>query len=163
MLAKKIALGLGIAFVFPILIHYGVHYGVISFVPPPEYNAFVHSDTFTTADSKKEIATFQKELAEFKRENAEYQEASRRYEHHLPSKLFVVTVAVGLIALLVGAFLRPPAIGTGLMLGGIFTICDACYSYSSQLPDKAVVVISLLVALGLLIFLGYRRFERKAI
>jgi hypothetical protein len=77
--------------------------------------------------------------------------------------LFAVTVAVGLIALLVGAFLSPPAIGTGLMLGGIFTVCEGCYSYASELPDKAVVIISLLVAFGLLIFLGYRRFERKAI
>ena len=61
-----------------------------------------------------------------------------------------------------GAFLRRPAIGTGLMFGGIFSICDGYFNNWSKLAD-VLKFGSLLVAFGLLIFLGYRRLERKEV
>ena len=49
-----------------------------------------------------------------------------------------------------------------LMFGGIFSICDGYFNYWSELAD-VLKFVSLLVAFGWLIFLGYRRLERKEI
>jgi hypothetical protein len=48
---------------------------------------------------------------------------------------FAVAVPLGLIALVVGAFLSLPAIGTRLMVGGLFSVCDGYFNYWSQLAD----------------------------
>ena len=48
------------------------------------------------------------------------------------------------------------------MFGGIFSICDGYFNYWSELAD-VLKFGSLLVAFGLLIFLGYGRLERKAV
>ena len=46
------------------------------------------------------------------------------------------------------------------MFGGIVSICDGYFNYWSKLAD-VLKFGSLLVAFGWLIFLGYRRLERK--
>jgi hypothetical protein len=139
MLAKKIALGFGIAVVFPMLIHYGVS----TFVPSPKWQDYQVPGLYDPRASLEERAQLQGE--------------QQKKQH-----LFAVAVPLGLIALLVGAFLRLPAIGTGLMFGGIFSICDGYFNYWSELAD-VLKFVSLLVAFALLIFLGYHRLERREI
>ena len=69
---------------------------------------------------------------------------------------------LSLVALVVGAFLSVPAVGTGLMFGALFSVCNGYFNYWSQLGD-ALKFGSLLVAFALLLFLGYYRLERKEI
>ena len=149
MLAKKIALGFGIAVVFPMLIHYGVS----TFVHSPRWVDY--EVQLNPSDSPQEKAQRQ---VEGQQKDKEYRAAEKRFQQHL----FAFAVPLGLVALLIGAFLRLPAIGTGLMFGGIFSICDGYFNYWSELAD-AMKFVSLVVAFVLLIFLGYRRLERKEI
>jgi hypothetical protein len=151
MLAKKIALGFGIAVVFPMLIHYGVS----TFVPSPKWQDYQVPGLYDPRASLEEKAQRQ---GEQQKKQEERRVAEKRFQQHL----FAVAVPLGLIALLVGAFLRLPAIGTGLMFGGIFSICDGYFNYWSELAD-VLKFVSLLVAFALLIFLGYHRLERREI
>jgi hypothetical protein len=149
MIAKKIALGFGIAVVFPMLIHYGVS----TFVHSPRWDEYQVQGVFDPTASPQEKAERQ---AEQQQKQKEY----RAVQKHFQQRLFAFAVPLGLVALLVGAFMRLPAIGTGLMFGGIFSICDGYFNYWSELAD-VLKFVSLIVAFILLLFLGYRRLERK--
>ena len=151
MLAKKIALGFGIAIVFPMLLHYGVS----TWTPQPKWRGYGFEPTFNPQATPEEQAQWRTEQ---QKKQEERRIAEKRFQQHL----FAVAVPLGLIALLVGAFLRLPAIGAGLMFGGIFSICDGYFNYWSELAD-VLKFVSLLIALILLLFLGYRRLEKKEI
>jgi hypothetical protein len=143
MLAKKIALGFGIAIVFPMLLHYGVS----TWTPPPKWQDYqVPFNPQATPEEKAQQQAEERRIVE------------KRFQQHL----FAVAVPLGLVALIVGAFLRLPAMGTGLMFGGIFSICDGYFNYWSELAD-VLKFLSLLIAFILLLFLGYRRLEKKEI
>ncbi len=151
MLAKKIALGLGIAIVFPMLLHYGVS----TFTPKPkwaDYHVPGLLDPQASAEEKHQRVVEQQQKQELRRA------AEKRFEQHL----FAVAVPLGLVAILCGAFLRVQAIGTGLMFGGIFSICDGYFNYWSELAD-VMKFLSLLAAFILLLFVGYKKLERKEI
>ena len=149
MIAKKIALGFGIALVFPMLIHYGVS----TFVHSPKWEDYQVEGIYDPTASPEEKAHRQAEQQQKQKER-------KVAEKHFQQYLFAFAVPFGLIALLVGAFLRLPAIGSGLMFGGIFSLCDGYGNYWSELAD-GFKFLSLMAAFVLLIFLGYRRLERK--
>jgi len=151
MLAKRIALGFGIAIVFPMLLHYGVS----TWTPQPKWNLYDLQQPYNPQATPEEKAQQQ---AELQKKQEERRIAEKRFQQHL----FAVAVPLGLVALLVGAFLRLPATGTGLMFGGIFSICDGYFNYWSELAD-VLKFVSLLIAFLLLLFLGYRRLEKKEI
>jgi hypothetical protein len=138
MLAKKFALAFGIAVVFPAMIHYAVS----SFSPEPRW-----SDYHTTA-------LIDRNSAEYQKRDDEYRAAEKAFEQHL----FAVAVPLGLITIAVGAFLPIPAIGTGLMFGGIFSVCDGYYNYWSEL-SSLWKFLSLLAAFIVLLFVGYKKLE----
>jgi hypothetical protein len=94
--------------------------------------------------------------AEHRRKQEEYRAAEKRFQQHL----FAVAVPLGLVALLIGAFLRLPAIGTGLMFGGIFSVCDGYFNYWSDLADVPKFA-SLFAAFIILLVVGYRKLEKK--
>ena len=54
---------------------------------------------------------------------------------YFQQRLFAMAVPLGLAALLVGAVLDQPAVGTGLMFGGLFSACNGYFNYWSQLAD----------------------------
>jgi hypothetical protein len=107
MIAKKIALGFGIAVVFPMLIHYGVS----TFVHPPKWEQFHLRGRYDESASPLDMDA--------------YKMAEKRFQEHL----FAFAVPLGLVALMVGAYSRSPAIGAGLMFGGIFSIGDGVRGY----------------------------------
>ncbi len=94
--------------------------------------------------------------AEYQKKDAEYRAAERTFEKHL----FAVAVPLGLITLVVGAFLSVPAIGTGLMFGGIFSVTDGYFNYWSELSAQ-LKFFSLLAAFIVLLIVGYRKLEKK--
>lgn len=148
MLAKKFALGFGIAVLLPM----AVHYGVSTFSPRPKWqdyqieNYYERHERATPAEKVK-LEEEQSGLEKERREHA------KRFQKHL----FFVTTPIGILAIIVGSVIAVQAIGTGLMFGGIFTLVDGYICYWSELPDW-MRFLSLLIALVILIFIGYRKF-----
>jgi hypothetical protein len=149
MIAKKFALAFGIAVVFPMMIHYGVS----TWTPKPKWQDYQVQGLSNPHLSVEERARLE---AEQRNKQDQRKAAEKRFEQHL----FVVAAPLGLAALLIGAFLRLPAIGTGLMFGGIFSICDGYFNYWSELAD-VLKFVSLLAAFVVLLVVGYRKLEKK--
>ncbi len=150
MLAKKIALGVGIAIIFPMMLHYGVS----TFSPRPRWQDYFAPvpGQYAAPEERDRLQAEQLKLQN------ERKAAEKRFGQHL----FAVAVPLGLVAILCGAFLRVQATGTGLMFGGIFSICDGYFNYWSELADL-LKFLSLLAALILLLFVGYKKLEKKEI
>ena len=151
MLAKKFALGFGIAIIFPMMIHYGVS----TFVPQPKWEDYRVDNYYErhghgTPEEKKALETEQNRLSE------EYEKKEGIFQKHL----FFVAVSLGIIAIIVGSFLSVQAIGAGLMFGGIFSVCDGYINYWLELSD-ALRFLSLLVAFIVLLFVGYKKLEKR--
>ncbi len=142
MLAKKFALAFGIAVVFPAMLHYGV----ATFSPEPRWQDYTVSPLID------------RNSTEYQKKEAERRAAEHVFEKHL----FAVAVPLGLVAIIVGAFLPIQAIGTGLMFGGIFSVCDGYLNYWFELSAQ-LKCLSLLAAFIVLIVVGYRKLERKEI
>jgi len=144
MLAKKIALGFGLAIIFPMMIHYGVS----TFSPAPKFESYAKQEEFNkTATPQEKI---QKEEA-----IKAYESAQKQFEKHL----YMVAVPLGLVAILIGAFSRIQSIGSGLMIGGIFSITDGYINYWSHLEDW-MRFLSLLAAFVILLIVGYKKIEK---
>tara|TARA_Y100000031_G_scaffold85512_1_gene94174 strand:- start:166 stop:579 length:414 start_codon:yes stop_codon:yes gene_type:complete len=136
MLAKKIALGFGIAIIFPLMIHYGV----CTFSPKPQWEDYNTSSYHQATMGEKTT----------------WKEANKRFQTHL----FYVAVPFGLTAIIVGTFLPIQAIGTGLMFGGIFSICNGYINYWNELPDS-LRFISLLASFIVLVIVGTKKLTEK--
>jgi hypothetical protein len=142
MLAKKIALGFGLAIIFPMMIHYGVS----TFTPKPKYENWEEVKEFN------EKATTE----EKKQKEKERQTAEKLFEKHL----YMVAVPLGLAAILFGAFSRVQSIGSGLMIGGIFSITDGYINYWTELADW-MRFLSLVAAFIVLMLVGYKKIEKS--
>ncbi len=151
MLAKKIALGFGIAIVFPMMIHYGVS----TFSSQPKWKDYqiknYHERHKRATPEEQEKLEAEKNRLEGQRKKAE-----KQFQKHL----FFVAVPLGIIAIVVGAFLSIQAIGTGLMFGGIFSVCNGYRNYWSELADP-LKFISMLLAFIVLLMVGYKKLEKK--
>jgi len=151
MLAKKIALGFGIAIIFPMMLHYGVS----TFSPQPKWKDYKVENYY--ARHKRALPEEQKKLEAERNQLQEKKEtAEKRFQKHL----FFVAVPLGIIAIVIGAFISIQAIGTGLMFGGIFSVCDGYFNYWSALADP-LKFISMLIAFVVLLFVGYKKLEIK--
>lgn len=150
MVAKKIALGFGIAIIFPMMIHYGVS----TFVPRPKWRDYIVEEHRIHQDSTPE------EKAEHVAERERLSNERRRKEKRFQTILFSVAVPLGMIAIIIGTFLPIQAVGTGLILGGIFSICNGFLNHWSELNDS-LRFMSLLAALIVLIFIGYKKLDKS--
>ncbi len=141
MLAKKLALGFGLAIIFPMMIHYGVS----TFSPAPKWENHEQREEFNKRATPEE-----------KKQKEEARElAQKQFEKHL----YMVAVPLGLVAILVGAFSRVQSIGSGLMIGGIFSITTGYINYWSQLADW-MRFLSLMAAFVILLVVGYKKIEK---
>jgi len=145
MLAKKIALGFGIAVVFPMM----VHFGVSTFVKEPRWKDYYGCYMDYSRDQSAQAK------ADMQRKRELFEERQRVYQR----ALFSVAVPVGVLVIVLGAILPVQAIGTGLMFGGIFSVLDGYINYWSELPDGARFV-SLLLAFIVLVWVGYRKLAK---
>lgn len=149
MLAKKFALGFGIAIILPLMFHYGVS----MFSTPPERIDY-HIDNYrqdyrdASTEKKKELAAKKKKL------ELEFKSANKKFQQHL----FFVAVPLGLLSIVIGAFVSSNAIGSGLIFGGILSVSHGYINYWSELPDS-LRFASLVAAFIVLIIVGYRKLE----
>ena len=145
------AVSFGIAVLLPMLVFYGVNI----FNPVP-----MRADYNPPIQESINEATPEVRAERFK----DYQEREKTYmeiytDHE--KYLFYATLPVGLLAIIVGVYLNIPAIGSGLVFGGVFTLIEGYFSYWSNLVDW-IKFISILIALVMLILMAYRRFIPKA-
>ncbi len=145
MLARQIAIGFGIAVIFPLL----VFYGVSTFHPAPKY-----SDYRTTECMM--LAVTPEQRVECTRRQRAMLDAHAAANKEFAWRLITVGTPLGLSAILIGAYSSIYEIGTGLILGGIVTVTFGYWSYWQYIADWARLG-SLLVGFVILLFLGYRR------
>ncbi|MDD5506057.1 MAG: hypothetical protein PHR73_04825 [Candidatus Omnitrophica bacterium] len=150
MLAKKFALGFGIAIIFPVM----VHYGVSTFVPSPKwqdlYSSSYYQDYNRATPGEKE-----KLDQERKQRDMEWTAKEKRFQ----GALFSVAVPLGIAAIIIGSLAAIQAIGTGLMFGGIFLLLDGYCHYWSELADS-MRFLSLLLAFIVLMYIGYKKLAK---
>lgn len=151
MLAKKFAIGFGIAVILPCM----VYYGVSTFSPKVKWQDYRVEDYHerykdATKEGKEQLREERKNLEEKKRKHR------KRFETHL----FYVAVPTGIVAIILGSIIAVQSIGAGLIFGGIFTITNGYIHYWSELQDW-MRFLSLFVAFVLLIFVGYTKLRVK--
>ena len=145
MLARQIAIGFGIAVILPLLVYYSV-------------STFHRSPTFpdnyaTTECMMRAVTPAQRvECTQTQRAALEAYHAAAKNFSWL---LIVVAAPLGVSAILIGAFITYCAIGTGLIIGGIFTVAFGYWEYW-QYIDNWARLVSLLVGFVALLFLGRR-------
>jgi hypothetical protein len=152
MLARQIAVGFGIAVIFPLLVYYGV---ATIYTPPklPVYVAATIMPPNPTPEERQQFTAQQQERQKVQQERQEqYKAAAQDFARHL----VLISTPLGVAAILIGAYLALHAIGTGLIFGGIFTVAWGYWSYWTFLEDW-VRFISLLAGFLILLFVGYRR------
>lgn len=150
MLAKKFAVGFGIAIVLPML----VHYGVSTFSPAPKWEDRYSGYSYNrykdaTAEEKAKI-------------DQDREEAGKKWcvkEKIFQRNMFFIAVPTGIASIVLGAVSPIQAIGTGLMFGGIFTLTEGYVFYWSELEDW-MRFLSLLAAFIVLLFVGYRKLAK---
>ena len=105
MLARQIAIGFGIAIIFPLL----VYYGVSTLHPSPKWQTFHETIQAPgpTATNEERKAFLDKQQAD----NTAYGAAAKDFARIL----IIVATPLGVGAILVGAYMRLHAIGTGLI------------------------------------------------
>ncbi len=145
MRAITFAIAMGIAILLPMLVMYGVNI----FSPPPKWETSTLLMAPGPGATHEERTEWQKELREH---NEKMMEQRKRYQKHL----FYVAVPAGLAAIIGGSFVSVPAIGPGLVFGGVFTLIEGYWFYWSELEDW-IKFTSILIALAALIFTAYRR------
>ena len=151
MLAKKIVLGFGIAAVLPLM----VFYGVSTFSPRPQYRDY----QIENYREKHKRATAEEQI-ELEKEKSRLEQQRRDDRKKFERNVFFVAVPVGIIAVIAGSIIAAPAIGAGLMLGGIFTLTEGYFCYWSELADW-MRFVSLVVGFIVLMFIGCRKLATK--
>jgi hypothetical protein len=149
MLARQIVVGFGIAAIIPWLIYYGLS----TIYPPPKIQDFygIVEPLPATATPEERKAL----VAEQRKKREEFDSAARGFAR----TLFSVSTVLGVAAILTGAWVAPHSIGTGLILGGVFSLALGNWGYAQHLDDW-LRFLSLLAGLVALVFVGFRRIAR---
>jgi uncharacterized membrane protein YphA (DoxX/SURF4 family) len=152
MLARQIAIGFGIAVIFPLLVFYGV--ATIYQRPHLEYAftpAFMPPNP-TPEERQKFVEEQQARQKEQQKRQEAYKLAAKEYARHL----VILSTPLGVAAIFIGAYLPLYAIGTGLIFGGIIAVGCGYWSYWEYLAD-GIRFVSLLAGFVILLFVGYYR------
>ena len=179
---QKIALTLSIFIVLNLLFNYAI----FAFYTSPDYDDFCGKETRQYYDNKDsceaiggdgvayEQGPYSRPMTsvnEFGEEftkpteycNAEkscreqYDEAMSFYNRNV----FIVLVSLGMLSFIAGFFLiAVPAISSGLLFGGLFSIFIGNIRYWSDMSEYLRVVVLIVVLVGL-IWLGYSRLKDK--
>ena len=150
-MAKKIVLGIGIAIIFSAV----VHYGICTFFPRPKWNDYTidnYRDKYNRASATEKIALEKERI----RLSDERDLAQERWAN----RSFYIGLPAGILAIIGGAVIKLTAIGSGLMGGGIIVLMAAYGHYWNNMPDGAKF-LTLLAVFMLLIWVGYKKIEKK--
>lgn len=142
------AIAMGIAILLPLLVVYGVN----TFSPPPKWEDFHHSEFAPGLPEKESPGQIAQRAETYQREMERMNEAKKQYQ----MRLFYTAVPVGLLSILIGTFVRIPALGSGMVFGGVFTLVEG-YVFNWARLDDPIKFVSLLIALIALGIIAHRR------
>ena len=149
MLARKLILGFGFTLVVPLLIHFGidaVHGSLDTRSYYAEAGRLRQREEQARGEEKERLV----------RERERFEDEHRAAERASSKVHFFVGAPLGIAVTLAGSLVTAPAIGGGLMLGGIFTFTDGCFWYWGDLDPTGRFVV-LLVAFAVLVWIGWQR------
>jgi hypothetical protein len=152
MLARQIAIGFGIAVIFPLLVYYGV---ATLYSPPklPRYiSALILPPNPTPEERQHYMEQQRAEQQERQKQYEVYEAAAKEFARHL----IYFAAPLGICAIVFGAYFPLYAIGTGLIIGGIFAVGCGYWNYWQYLADW-IRFLSLLAGFIILLFVGYYR------
>ena len=147
MRAKQFAVGLGITLLLPL----SVHYGAEMIRPSPKED--VHYEQLHKLEAQRVATKSKEEKAKLTAQKSALEKEHKEKKKKHAELLFMVGYPVAIAAIILGAFITIPAVGAGLMFGGIITLTDACFSYWEVMASW-LRFTSLLGALFILIVLG---------
>jgi hypothetical protein len=150
MLARQIAIGFGVAVVFPLLIYYGV----CTFSLAPKWGDFHTAVAFNANMPADERATLQNRQ---KADTIAYEAAERTFS----LRLLCAAAPLGYAAILLGSARVASGLGAGLMFGGIFAV-GTDYWYHWTFVADWLRFVSLLIAMAVLVFVAYQRLPSTA-
>ena len=150
-MGKKIVLGFGIAIVFAAL----VHYGICTFFPQPKWENY----QVKNYHRRHKRATFQKKET-LEKEKNEKKELLKEHREKWSTIYFYIGLPVGTIAIITGTIIALPAIGVGLLGGGLLVLINSYGHYWMFMTDLPKF-ISLAVVFIILLWVGYRKIEKK--
>lgn len=150
-MGKRIILGIGIAVFFTMVVFYGIY----SFYPGPECDDYV-----TITYEQVQGAQGEKKIA-LEKERDEQWESYREVRNRWERNVFFMCLPIGLIALVIGIWLKVQPVSGGLMAGGIFTLIGGAGFYWEQL-EELIKFIALGAILIFLIWLGYKKLGVRA-
>lgn len=151
---KKFALGSAVALVFPFMVHYGIQ----TFTERPAYSDYVTVDEIYRWDN-----TLDKDSAEYKQKAAEFHQQKQNWEEAVESHAvveFIVWLVFGMAAIAGGMFLRIPAVSTGFVWGGTFSVLTGYLEYVVYMSD-AMMFISAVLALAGFVVIAYKKFGKS--
>jgi len=169
---KRTILGISIALILALFIGYGIN----TFYKPPKYEDFCEEKM-----TRKIIETEEECLAVGGQWNVqpvrvleedktviegfcnadftcskEYQDVREIYNRNV----FIISVIAGLISVILGGIiLKLESVSTGVMGGGVLSILYGTIRYWGDLADVGRFTI-LGIVLGVLIWIGYRKFKK---
>ncbi|MBI2084864.1 MAG: hypothetical protein HYT70_04635 [Candidatus Aenigmarchaeota archaeon] len=88
--------------------------------------------------------------------NKDFDQATKEYNRNV----FLITGAIGVIAIFAGTLWGIEFLGTGLMFGGILLLFYATVRYFSD-ADKLLRVIIVLAELLIVVWIGYKKLYKK--
>ena len=150
-MAKKIVLGFGIAFVFSAF----VHYAICTIWKQPKWKDYRIENYY----EKQQRASL-KEKKSLEAEKSRLEKQREKDMNGWRTKYFYFGLPVGIIAILIGSLVAAPAIGTGLLAGGIIVLMSSYGRYWQVMADLAKL-ISLGIVFALLLWIGYKKIESK--
>ena len=146
MIVRQLAIGFGVAIVFPLL----VYYGVSTFSPPPKWPDYYRPSVAPPNASREELAAGEQKL------NAAtdaFAEANRVFSF----RLLCVAAPLGYLAMIFGAMRPSAGLHDGLIFGGIITVTTG-YGFHWSYVEDWLRFLSLLVAMAVLVLISYWRF-----
>lgn len=150
-LARQVAIGFGIALIFPLL----VYYGVCSLHPPPVWRNY--SQPTVSVSGIPTPAERQADREKRQESGEAYASAAKGFAKFL----LLVAAPLGVAAIAIGANLRSPATSSGLIVGGIITVGVGYWAYWENLQGW-LRFVSLLIAFTVLLIAAGRQSSKAS-
>ena len=152
MLAKKIAIGLGIAVILPLMIHFGVKI-IVEYPERSDYMVENYRDQLRDEKLSDEAKD------QIKAEQIALDDAFDETKKRFYFILFSIAVPLGVLAILLGTFLKLKGLSTGLIFGGLFSTINGFMHQWGQM-NEAFIFICLLIIFSVLIFVSIKKIDR---
>jgi hypothetical protein len=147
---KHNILMISIAIIFALFIGYGID----TFYEAPEYDDFCDENQRANPIKLNETELNEQQI---KQEQCwkKFDAVKEPYERNI----FIVTVIIGLLAVLLGSFiLKIDSVSSGIMAGGVLTIIYGAIRYWGDM-HKYLRFTVLTIVLLVLIWIGYKKFK----